>query len=164
MAGGIFGSPFVMNTKCILFALVQMFLLSVDIPQFKSKLMSYSFLFLVFVVAYVAMAWYDNHYGCEIDPLKRGEVSITGLFKPPKKSGDSPNEEKCSDHMMIIYLLHILFIAPFIYYIGFKGKKTPVKLFDMLIPLAMFTTLYHVYRLLATQKSIKQDKNTLIQN
>jgi len=169
MAGGIFGTPFVMNAKCILFALVQMLLLYTNFPSFKSKLMSYSFLFLVFVVAYVSMAWYDVHYGCDIEPLKRGEgLSITRFFKPPVKSGDSGDSgdstgsqkvEKCSDHMMIIYLLHILFIAPFIYYIGYYGKSTPVKLFDILIPLAVFTALYHIYRLFITQKSAIPDES-----
>jgi len=157
MAGGLFDTPFVMNPKCILFSLVQMLLLYTTPPTFSTKMMSYAFLFVIFVFAYVAMAWYDYYFGCEIDPLKGGgKFSITGLFKPTKtvnQNTESGTGEKCPDRMFVIYLLHIAFIAPFIYYIGYRGKDTPSKYFDMLIPLAAFTVLYHVYRLMTTQKS-----------
>ena len=146
MAGGILGSPFVMNAKCILFALIQMLLLYTTPPNFSSKIKSYVFLFLVFVIAYVALAWYDVNFGCDIEPLERGQYSITGLFKPNPSSKDSQKSEKCSDYNKIIYFIHILFIAPFIYYIGYNRKNTPTRYFDLLVPLAAFTIVYHVYR------------------
>ena len=58
-------------------------------PVIKSNLALYAILFLIFVISYVAMAWYDYYYDCRILPLKRGDRSVTGLFKPPPHSQNS---------------------------------------------------------------------------
>ena len=81
MAGGLFGKPFVFNIKCIIFSLLCMALFLIN-PTFKSKYTMYFTLFLIFAISYVAMAWYDAYYDCQILPFKRGKYSLTGLMKP----------------------------------------------------------------------------------
>ena len=66
-------------------------------PTFESDVVMYFTLFIIFVISYVAMAWYDYYYDCRPMPLKRGKYGITGLFKPPehvpeKQSGDKKNQ------------------------------------------------------------------------
>ena len=57
MAGGLFGQPFVLNVKCIIFALVIMGIFLVN-PRdiIKNTGVLVAVLFGIFVVAYVA--WY----------------------------------------------------------------------------------------------------------
>ena len=71
MAGGLFGRPFVLNEKCIVFSLICMTLFLFK-PTFRNQYLLYFTLFIIFVVAYVAMAWYDYYFNCDIVPLKRG--------------------------------------------------------------------------------------------
>ena len=82
MAGGLFGRPFVLNIKCIVFSLICMMLFLYK-PSLKNDFTLYTTLFIIFVISYVAMAWYDYYYDCRINPLKRGGKSFTGMFKPP---------------------------------------------------------------------------------
>jgi hypothetical protein len=44
--------------------------------------------------------------------------------------------------MMLIYMSHILFIVPFLIYIGIK-KKVNEATYPLLIVLALFTLMYH---------------------
>ena len=93
MAGGIFGRPFVLNEKCIVFSLICMALFLFK-PTFRNQYLLYFTLFIIFVVAYVAMAWYDYYFNCDIVPLKRGTKSFTGLFKPPAHIAKTQEEDK----------------------------------------------------------------------
>jgi len=93
MAGGLFGRPFVLNEKCIVFSLICMALFLIK-PTFKNQYLLYFSLFVIFVVAYVAMAWYDYYFNCDIVPLKRGTRSFTGLFKPPAHAPEKQEKDK----------------------------------------------------------------------
>ena len=81
MAGGLFDKPFVINEKCIVFSLICMALFLYK-PNFQNSYMLYFALIIIFIIAYVAMAWYDFYFDCKLLPLKKGEISLTGLFKP----------------------------------------------------------------------------------
>ena len=73
MAGGIFvDQPFHPNPKCLLFSAVIMALY-----WFSSSTKNTLMLPVIFVVSYVAMAWYDYYYDCRIMPLKKGKYSLT---------------------------------------------------------------------------------------
>ena len=150
MAGGLFGLPFVINIKCVIFSLLCMGLF-LYCPTFKSNISLYLILFGIFVVAYVAMAWYDYYYDCRIIPLERGKYSITGLFKPPehvKKENNKNNELEQSRKAKLIYLSHILFIAPLVAYVGiYKTKSNPI-VYPLLVVLALFTVFYHAGHML----------------
>jgi len=146
MAGGLFGKPFVINEKCIVFSLIIMALFLYK-PNIKNNIHLGIILFVIFVVSYVAMAWYDYYFGCDILPLKRGRTSITGLFKPKHKmekqiTHKEDKTDKISKHMLI-YMSHILFIVPFLIYIGIKKDKVNQATYPLLIVLALFTLMYH---------------------
>lgn len=101
-------------------------------------------MFLLFVLSYVAMAWYDFAYDCSILPLKKGKHSLTGLFKPPShrpKKQEGPDE--CKQHHYLIYFSHILLFAPLLMYVAIYGKKSTPVVFPLLGAIAAMTLLYH---------------------
>ena len=113
MAGGLFGRAFVFNEKCIVFSILCMMLFLYK-PVFKNNYMLYFTLFVIFVVAYVAMAWYDYYFNCDLVSLRRGKYSITGILTPPTsspevKDGDAALEKINHDRRMyLIYAIHLI--------------------------------------------------------
>jgi hypothetical protein len=142
MAGGLFGRPFVFNIKCIIFSLIIMGLFLFN-PVIKNKLILGLILFIIFVVSYVAMAWYDFYYNCDILPLQRGTKSLTGLLKPNVHSEKQLNETNMSRGHMMIYASHIIFIVPLLIYIAYYKGKVNKMIYPILIVLAIFTLIYH---------------------
>ena len=147
MAGGLFGRPFVLNEKCIIFSLICMALFLYK-PSFKSNFSLYLTLFIIFVLSYVAMAWYDFYFNCDIVPLKRGTHSLTGKFKPPAHQKDKQINDKETDidksrRHILIYLSHIIFIVPLLLYIAYYQHKVKPFIYSILIALSMFTLIYH---------------------
>lgn len=148
MAGGLFGKPFVFNEKCIVFSMICMALFLYK-PQFKNQYFLYLSLFLIFVVAYVAMAWYDYYFNCDVLPLRRGEFGgITKQFKPPAHEKEKQEEHKDDKkdkkmRMILIYLSHLLFIVPLLVYIAAMKKKINPIVYPLLGVLALFTAGYH---------------------
>lgn len=148
MAGGIFpGKPFTFNIKCIIFSLIIMALFLYK-PTFKSNFMLGLTLFIIFVVAYVAMAWYDWAFDCSLLPLERGSMSFSGLFKPPaheplKQLKGVKSKSGINLHIYMIYLAHILIFAPLIGYVAVYGKNSNTIAFSLLGALAVFTLGYH---------------------
>ena len=87
MAGGLFGRPFTINIKCVIFSILCMALFLYK-PNFTSEILKYLTLFIIFVVAYVAMAWYDFYFDCRVLPLERENTVLQGflnLLKMMKK-------------------------------------------------------------------------------
>ncbi len=147
MAGGLFDRPFVLNEKCIFFALICMALFLYK-PEFKNQYFLYITLFLIFVIAYVLMAWYDYFFNCDILPLKRGNKSLTGKFKPHAHKPEKQNKDKDTKldkkrRAILIYLSHILFIVPLLIYIARFRKKVNKIVYPLLGALAIFTLGYH---------------------
>ena len=147
MAGGFFGRPFVLNEKCIFFSLICMALFLYK-PSFNSSFSLYLTLFVIFVISYVAMAWYDFYFNCDILPLKRGTHSFTGKFKPPahdksKQIQDKDTSLDKSRRHILIYISHIIFIVPLLSYIALKKNKSNKFVYPLLGVMAVFTTGYH---------------------
>ena len=155
MAGGFFGRPFVFNEKCIVFSLICMMLFLYK-PNYKNKFILYFSLFIIFVIAYVAMAWYDYYFDCQLVSLRRGTMSFTGLFKPDAHIPEiqEPKERKKKDIKELkskdgkykgyfIYLMHLLFIVPIIGYVAYYKKKAKPFIYPTLTVLAIFTAAYH---------------------
>ncbi len=153
MSGGIFpGYPFTLNIKCIIFALVIMAIYTFNPPKVSlyTNLVIY---FIIFVISYVAMAWYDYYYGCSQLPLQRSTVGLTHYLKPPMHQ-----EEKQKEHLMTqkeveknnftIYALHVLIIVPFLTYIAIKKDKVHESVYPLLYALIAFTLVYHGIRML----------------
>ena len=80
MSGGLFKNPFVLNVKCIIFSIIIMILFLMK-PTFNSNIVLGITLFIIFVISYVGLAWYDYYYDCRNLPLQRGK-SLTSLLKP----------------------------------------------------------------------------------
>ena len=159
MAGGIFpGQPFTLNIKCIIFSLMCMGLFLIkpeDIPVSKE----FS-LFILFVLAYVSMAWYDFYYNCQLMPFERGssDMSITGNLKPEEQ--DSLCELEKHRYHTIIYATHIFFIVPLLAYIYKKKGKVSERMYGMLGALVVFTFLYHGYKMLFSGKVTKEEEES----
>jgi hypothetical protein len=110
--------------------------------------------FLIFVVSYVSLAWYDYYYGCTQLPLQRSKIGITQYFKPPVYDKEKQEEHMFSQkemdkNNMTIYAMHFLLIVPLLLYIGIKRGKASKHFFEILIVLAAFTAVYHGFRLLS---------------
>ena len=163
MAGGIFGDrPFTLNPKCVLFSIVCMGLFLMK-PSFPGPFSAVVSLIVLFWVAYIAMAWYDYYFNCDIVPLRKGTMSLQGKLKPPTHVPEKQNvpvglsQGKVDSHRdhIIIYLLHILVIVPLIAFIAFLGRKTPKAAFWLLGATAAMTVVYHsiaLYTAIAVNK------------
>jgi hypothetical protein len=134
MTGGLFGKPFVLNEKCIVFSLLCMTLFLYK-PMFENSYMKYLTLFIIFVVAYVTMVWYDYYFNCDIVPLRRSSgVSFTQQFKPSahvpdkQEKGVSTNLDK-KRKRILIYGLHLFIIVPFLLYILYITRVMSTQLF-----------------------------------
>tara|TARA_Y100000590_G_scaffold450115_1_gene589278 strand:- start:154 stop:627 length:474 start_codon:yes stop_codon:yes gene_type:complete len=146
MAGGLFGKPFVLNIKCIIFSMICIALFLYK-PNIKNQYLLYSILFLIFVIAYVSMAWYDYFYECRILPLRQSEYSWMRLIKPeahiPEKQLDNKCKKDKNIHTILIYLSHIFLIAPIIAYVAINKKRVNPMIYPLLGVLAFFTLGYH---------------------
>lgn len=156
MAGGLFGKPFAFNIKCIIFSLICMTLFLYK-PIFYNNYMLYGSLFIIFIVAYVAMAWYDYYFDCRILPLRKGKLSWQSLVKPPAHEPEKQKEWSCENDTnvkyVLIYLAHILFIVPLIAYVALYRKQVNPIVYPILGVLSLFTLGYHgMYLLLASHK------------
>jgi hypothetical protein len=159
MSGGLFGRPFVLNIKCIIFALLVM-LIFLYKPNITNPWILYTSLFIIFVIAYVVMAWYDYFYDCRLLPLKRNKYSLTGLFKPPPHTSkqvveyDSKNNRTLENpetyrrkenyrNKLVIYVSHIIIIVPLLLYVVIYKDKVNTMIYPILGVLVVFTLLYH---------------------
>lgn len=163
MAGGIFTSrPFEPNIKCIVFGTILILLYLWISPD-----PNYYLLPLIFVAAYVAMAWYDYFYNCEQRLYSGtgvvGVSTLDSVFKPQQRglASDDPRNVAEKDAFLVegrgeqekaylqkVYLFHCIVVVPLLAYIGFKGQETPKGVFGALLGLASIAGLYHGYRLL----------------
>uniref|UniRef100_A0A6C0JB74 Uncharacterized protein n=1 Tax=viral metagenome TaxID=1070528 RepID=A0A6C0JB74_9ZZZZ len=145
MAGGLFGQPFVFNEKCIVFSLLCMGLFMYQ-PNIKNNYILGGALFLIFVMSYVAMAWYDYYFNCDIVPLLRGTHSVTKMFKPPPHAPEKQignNTDDNNKKYLLIYALHLFLIAPFLGYIALYQNNVNDMTYPLLGALTLFTTGYH---------------------
>ena len=152
MAGGIFvDQPFHPNPKCLLFSAVIMALY-----WFSSSTKNTLMLPIIFVVSYVAMAWYDYMYHC--DTIMRsgytiGPNTLDAIFKPQRRNEvHFPNPKNVSknqehEYLRRVYLFHVLFVSPILLYIGFRGKKTGKNMFPVLLSLGFMSVVYHGFRI-----------------
>ena len=148
MAGGLFGRPFVFNEKCIIFSLYCMALFLYN-PNFSKKETLYLSLFILFIISYVGMAWYDFYFNCDILPLKRGSYSLTGLLKPSAKSSEQTkqtnqtNQTTTKRRDQLIYLLHLLIIVPLLGYVSIYRQNIHSHIYSFIGALTIFTAGYH---------------------
>lgn len=146
MAGGLFGRTFALNEKCVVFSLIIMGLVLYTPPTFGSDLGLYVFLFTVFVVSYVSMAWYDHYYDCQLMPFRRGNTGVTAMLKPASRKGKGSALERVRLRT-VIYVSHILIFVPLVVYVAYFGRKADPRAFILMTVLGVFTIGYHIIKL-----------------
>jgi hypothetical protein len=163
MAGGLFtGREFEPNIKCIVIGVVLILLYLWIAPQ-----PNYYIIPIIFVVAYVAVAWYDYYYSCKQRLYSGtgvlGVSTLDAIFKPQRRdqaADDPSNVPEKEAHLLEgrgaqeaaylqkVYAFHALAVVPLLLYVGIKGKDTPEGVYGAVIGLASIAGIYHGYRLL----------------
>lgn len=153
MAGGIFADqPFVVNPKCVVISIILMILYWM-LP-YRNPFM----LPVIFLVGYVAIAWYDYLYNCDLKMYSGSSPVASAIFndwgKPQRRfDKPEPNAPKLVDKQELaykkkVYLFHALLIAPFLFYVGWYGKKANKNIWSVVGSVAFVTILYHGLRLI----------------
>ena len=172
MAGGIFADqPFVKNVKCILIGIIMMIMYW--ILPYRNPFM----LPVIFLVTYIAIAWYDYLYNCSAQ-LYSGTypLSIATLdswAKPQRRFEVKKDtlplvKEQELIYKKKIYALHSLFIAPFLFYLGWYGRKANNNIWFVVGTVAFLALLYHGLRIIYPRdvtsciEENKQERSTLL--
>lgn len=165
MAGGIFTNrPFELNIKCVVYAALLMIAYLV-LPRKNNVFI----LPIIFIFAYVSMAWYDWMYNCQ-DKMYTGYTGIAGIldsaFKPQRR-GEATVHER--DHLLLenqekiyesrVYLLHLLGVVPLLMYVGIKGKMADQRVYQPLFGAGLLAALYHGFRVWSPRKTDDNSKS-----
>jgi hypothetical protein len=155
MAGGIYiEKPFSLNISCIVFAFTMIALYWLT-ARFSMGKPNYLMFPLIFIIAYVALAWYNYGYSCT-NTLYSGKsgpsAAFNSIFKPQlrtqeHKEGTVANQERA--YQKNIYLFHLLLVTPVLGYVGIQGVRGKLKGKDwyvILLVLALSVFTYHGYR------------------
>jgi hypothetical protein len=152
MAGGIYKNrPLQVNAKCVIFSII-IIALYFYCPKETNIYWKTFTAFVLFVISYVSLAWYDYKFDCQTLPLKRGEHSITGYLKPPTHMESQTDESKLPEtdvklKRYLIHIIHIFLITPLLLYIGVNKDNTNSTAYVLLISIFIFSFLYHGSRL-----------------
>lgn len=122
---------FGLTPKCIIFAIivVSAYWLVADDP---SPLL----VPIIGVGAYLAMGVYDNRYRCDPVFAERGPPSaITAT------SGVGVERQ--------IYLMHAIFIAPLLIYVGLRGARSDSRALGVVLSMGILALVYHVGKFFA---------------
>ena len=137
MAGGLFdGKPFVINARCAVVSIVGIILFLLPGHQtWPNKMVFFIVLTYLFIMLYVAVAYYDYLYDCSPE-LVGGDYSLTRSFKP----GD--NQQKNVNLMHIVVVMPLLVGAG---YVGYKNSKNNSQkwLFKLLGGSGALMGVYH---------------------
>lgn len=151
MAGGIFvDQPYHPNPKCLLFSTIIMALYWFS-PTNKNTFM----LPVLFVVSYVAMAWYDYMYNCDLIMYSGNSIgpnTVDAIFKPQRRDEKHPDKKNLSknqeqEYLHRVYLFHLLAIAPLLLYVGYYGNGANKKVFPVVLAVGAIAAVYHGFRL-----------------
>jgi len=104
-------------------------------PHFQNQYVLYFTLFIIFVVAYVAMAWYDYYFNCDIVP--------PNAHVPDKQEKDKDTPLDTKRKYFLISVMHLALIAPLLGYIAIYRKQINPITYPILGVLALFTAGYH---------------------
>ena len=160
MAGGIFTErAFEPNIKCIIFAIIMVLAYLYLSPKPNTYILP-----IIFVGAYISMAWYDWLYNCDSKMYSGtkgyGASLLDAIFKPQrrapephlKKVTEDPRQKHLAkdqekEFLKRVYQFHALVIVPILLYIGYKGKKVDERWYGVLLGLGGIAGLYHGTRL-----------------
>jgi len=146
MAGGIFvNRPFSFNLKCIVFG----FALVIGYWAAAGAKVNFWLFPLIFILAYVAMAWYDELYNCS-DRLRSGRYGVVSvadsIFKPQLRDKSLP--DSASDQTYLykrnMHMFHAFIAMPLFMYVTYNRGGVATLAFG----LALLGFIYHLISLL----------------
>jgi hypothetical protein len=149
MAGGIFvDKPFYPNIKCIIFSLILM--ICYYFMGGRNK-----FIFpLIFIIAYVSMAWYDYMYDCtnQLYSGRFGLNIIDSWPKPQRRNSENKSGVKLLENQELefkkrIYLFHIIIVSSLLLYLGLKHGSANPHIYPAVIIISISILFYHSLRL-----------------
>jgi hypothetical protein len=136
------------NLKCWIFALAMMGF------YWASGGRNIYVLPVIFIVSYIAMAWYDYLYRCE-KKLKSGSGGINAIFdsifKPkytddPEQGGEDKVEDQHAINKRYTFLFHMVFVAPLLLWVSYKGNKSDPRIYPVLGVAGGMALAYHGFR------------------
>jgi len=154
MAGGIFvDQPYHPNPKCLVFSFTIMILYWFSPCEKNSWLLP-----VLFVISYVAMAWYDYIYNCDLIMFSGkapGANTLDAIFKPQrrndsktdKKNKPNVSKDQEQEYLKRVYLFHVLAVAPILLYAGYYGQKANPKIFPVVFYTGLIALVYHGFRI-----------------
>ena len=158
MAGGIYvDRPFYFNPKCVLFSGILM------LGYWFLPIRNIFILPLLFIISYIALAWYDHYYECNT-PLFSGSgygISvIDSIFKPRRQYIHNTNTPappakliNISEQNRIfkrnVYLFHLIIVTPLLLYIGIRGRRADGRVFPVLTGVGLLAGIFHMYKYLS---------------
>ncbi len=118
MGGGLFGTPFYLNPKCLVFSAFVILIYYLPVPE--STAHNLVMIFLLGCSAYILMAWYDVLYDCNdrFGPTYLGWM--TKPLKPPEygeKYDILPLKYKKriqTVDILVLLVVFITFLYPFV--------------------------------------------------
>lgn len=152
----------VINMKCVVFSafVIGLYFYSPHECVTNSKTNTLLVGYLIFFFSYLSMALYDEYHfrkhcnsGGEDLLLKSGS-GPTSVLKPPPRSEQQLQKKETGPQMVVIWLSHVVFLAPLVIYLGIYGleaysaNNNNKSLNAVLVFLGVMTTLYHGGRLL----------------
>lgn len=154
MTGGIFTNyPFELNAKCVIFSIIIIGLFFYEPPVMNIYWKIFS-AFILFVISYVGMAWYDYKFDCQKLALKKSASSlgITDKLKPPVHSESQLDKTKLSKEekdldWILINIYHLIILAPLLIYVGINKNESNQMTYILLIANFAFALLYHGVRI-----------------
>mgnify|MGYP006074893957 CR=1 FL=1 len=164
MAGGVFvDQPFHVNIKCVVFS-VALILAYWTMPKRNPFLVP-----LIFVVAYVGMAWYDHVYDCK-QKMYGGRLSgalslhLSAPFKPQRRTTPSDGSKNLVEDPEALYrkkvnLFHLVAVNPLFAYVGYYGANSTPLLYPALLGLGLVGVTYHGARLLVPREAAECPDN-----
>lgn len=147
-------NTFEFNLKCVIFGIVMILFYWISTLSEKPN---YLFFPLIFIVAYIAMAWYDYMYDCS-KKLLSGNIGITSpldsIFKPQYRNinienvNASPNQEQI--YRRNIYIFHAFIAMPLIMFVSYQAYQNDTRyrfIYSTVFAIALLGFLYHFMRL-----------------
>jgi hypothetical protein len=141
MSGGIFiNRPFSFNLKCIVFG----FALVIGYWAASGPRVNFWLFPLIFILAYVTMAWYDELYNCD-DRLRSGYYGLDSIFKPELRDSNLP--DSATDQVYLykrnMHIFHALIAMPLFMYVTYGRGGIASLAFG----LAFLGFTYHLFAL-----------------
>lgn len=163
MAGGIFiGRPFNPNIKCVIFGFL-LALMYIYLPRQAQGKGNPLIIALIFIISYIAMAWYDFAWDCN-DKMFSGtgpSLHFGSIFKPqyrrPGPSSEDKVETDYGSSILVagqekifkknVYFFHAFIVAPLLMYVGYYGASSNSNVWGALGGMGAMAAIYHTFRL-----------------